>query len=187
MLDTTFNGLIGFSLFGFAFYAIAPYTANSFFSYFESGAGRIIDIILTTFTAAIIGGALVGVTGFTLGKLIFEVKVTRLDGSKLGLVAGLSRDFIIFVKGLGFGVPIVAMITMWFSYKGLTDSGATSWDKGSYIVWHRPSGTAQYILNVIGVILIFLTFGGCESRMAVMSAAWFVEFRQRLPWLLHVD
>ena len=29
--------------------------------------------------------------------------------------------------------------------------------------------------------------GGCESRMAVMSAAWFVEFRQRLPWLLHVD
>ena len=30
-------------------------------------------------------------------------------------------------------------------------------------------------------------FEGCESRMAVMSAAWFVEFRQRLPWLLHVD
>ena len=28
---------------------------------------------------------------------------------------------------------------------------------------------------------------GCESRMAVMSAAWFVEFRQRLPWLLQVD
>ena len=31
------------------------------------------------------------------------------------------------------------------------------------------------------------TLYGCESRMAVMSAAWFVEFRQRLPWLLHVD
>ena len=30
-------------------------------------------------------------------------------------------------------------------------------------------------------------YEGCESRMAVMSAAWFVEFRQRLPWLLHVD
>ena len=30
-------------------------------------------------------------------------------------------------------------------------------------------------------------YDGCESRMAVMSAAWFVEFRQRLPWLLHVD
>ena len=31
------------------------------------------------------------------------------------------------------------------------------------------------------------SLAGCESRMAVMSAAWFVEFRQRLPWLLHVD
>ena len=28
---------------------------------------------------------------------------------------------------------------------------------------------------------------GCESRMAVMASAWFIEFRQRLPWLLHVD
>ena len=33
----------------------------------------------------------------------------------------------------------------------------------------------------------FYLSDGCESRMAVMSAAWFVEFRQRLPWLLHVD
>ena len=32
-----------------------------------------------------------------------------------------------------------------------------------------------------------LSDNGCESRMAVMSAAWFVEFRQRLPWLLQVD
>ena len=28
---------------------------------------------------------------------------------------------------------------------------------------------------------------GARSRMAVMSGAWFLEFRQRLPWLLHVD
>ena len=36
-------------------------------------------------------------------------------------------------------------------------------------------------------VLPFDSLKGCESRMAVMSAAWFVEFRQRLPWLLHVD
>ena len=38
----------------------------------------------------------------------------------------------------------------------------------------------------IGAVYAALNVG-CESRMAVMSAAWFVEFRQRLPWLLHVD
>ena len=35
--------------------------------------------------------------------------------------------------------------------------------------------------------ILFEGSEGCESRMAVMSAAWFVEFRQRLPWLVHVD
>ena len=41
--------------------------------------------------------------------------------------------------------------------------------------------------NISGSITTFGQLSGCESRMAVMSAAWFVEFRQRLPWLLHVD
>ena len=36
-------------------------------------------------------------------------------------------------------------------------------------------------------MICYAVAGGCESRMAVMAAAWFVEFRQRLPWLLHVD
>ena len=45
--------------------------------------------------------------------------------------------------------------------------------------WHHVFGAA-----VEGA---FHMTKGCESRMAVMSAAWFVEFRQRLPWLLHVD
>ena len=39
----------------------------------------------------------------------------------------------------------------------------------------------------VSLATVYNTLNGCESRMAVMSAAWFVEFRQRLPWLLHVD
>ena len=40
---------------------------------------------------------------------------------------------------------------------------------------------------LLSLFLALYSHLGCESRMAVMSAAWFVEFRQRLPWLLHVD
>ncbi len=43
------------------------------------------------------------------------------------------------------------------------------------------SGAVKAPIDILGLS------NGCESRMAVMSAAWFVEFRQRLPWLLHVD
>ena len=45
----------------------------------------------------------------------------------------------------------------------------------------------DYPQIAVSVGMLDTGFDGCESRMAVMSAAWFVEFRQRLPWLLHVD
>jgi len=100
MLDTTLNGLLMFSLFGIAFYAIAPATADEFFLIFEGEGARFLDVIITAFAASFLGGLLVGVSGFTLGKWIFGVKVTRLDETKLGIGAGLSRDFAVFLKGL---------------------------------------------------------------------------------------
>ncbi len=159
VLDTTLNGVVGAILLGIGFFAVAPATAASFFASFDSGAGPLLDLILTAVLASIIGGALIGVTGFTLGKLIFGVKVTRLDGAKPGLAAGLSRDFSVLFRGLGLGVPIIALFTLWFSYRRLASNTKTAWDEGRYIVWHRPSGSAQYLLNLIGIVLIVLLAG----------------------------
>ena len=56
------------------------------------------------------------------------------------------------------------------------------------LAFGRPfSGALDFDLEGWIIILLLAVAIGCESRMAVMSAAWFVEFRQRLPWLLHVD
>ena len=46
---------------------------------------------------------------------------------------------------------------------------------------------AEQVGETLAMSNLALKLMGCESRMAVMSAAWFVEFRQRLPWLLQVD
>jgi hypothetical protein len=77
----------------------------------------------------------------------------------LGLRAGLARDLAVLFKGLGLGLPIVALIMMLVAYNRLKNRGSTSWDRDRYIVWHRPSGTSQYILNVVGVVMIFLSIG----------------------------
>ena len=59
--------------------------------------------------------------------------------------------------------------------------GAGSSNQGeAYLVFGNATGGSFNLSALNGT-------NGCESRMAVMSAAWFVEFRQRLPWLLHVD
>ena len=157
MLDTVVNGVCGLILLSVAFYGIAPATADAFFSRPDSSGGRILDILMTGAMASLISGALIGVSGFTLGKLVFGVKVTRPDGGKLGLQAGLTRDLSVLFKGLGLGIPLVALVTMIVAYRGLTSNGTTSWDRERYVVWHRPSGSAQYVLNVIGIILILLS------------------------------
>lgn len=98
IFDTTFSGFIGFFLFAIAFYAIAPATADAFFVFIESGAGRIFDILATATLASVIGGPLIGVTGFTLGKIIFGTKLVSMDGEKIGIKRGWLRDFSFFCK-----------------------------------------------------------------------------------------
>lgn len=157
ILDLTVNGALGLSILAIIFFAVVPDTAFRFFSIFETRAGTVADFVLTGLIASLIGGSLVGVSGLTLGKVIFGVKVTRTDGTKLGLAAGVRRDLSVLLRGLGLCLPIVALLTMWLSYRSLTKDGTTGWDKGRYTVWHRPSGPAQYILNVVGIILIILS------------------------------
>jgi uncharacterized RDD family membrane protein YckC len=156
LLDMTVNGTVGFSLLGVVFYSVAPATADRFFSLFESEAGILIDLLLSALMASLIGGCLIGVSGFTLGKLIFGIRVTRPDGARLGIAAGVARDLSVLLKGLGLGIPIVVLFTMWFSYRSLLREGSTSWDRGRFVVWHRPGGAAQIVLNVVGVVLIVL-------------------------------
>jgi uncharacterized RDD family membrane protein YckC len=163
MLDTSLNGSFGFLIFSVALYAIAPATADSFFQMIGGEFGFALDVIITGFFASLVGGALIGVSGFTLGKWIFGVKVTRIDSNRIGFTDGIRRDLEVYAKGLGLGIPIVALVTMWLSYQKLNGSGKTSWDEGRYIVWHRPSGAAQYVLNVIGILLIFIVIGSLQA------------------------
>lgn len=156
ILDTTINGTVVFFLFALAFYAVAPASADDFFSIFESESAAILNVIVTAIAASILGGLLIGATGFTLGKWVFGIKVTRLDETKLGISAGLSRDFNVLVNGLFLGIPLLSLFTMWSAYKRLSENKPASWDDGMYIVWHRPSGTSQNILNIVGFFLILL-------------------------------
>ena len=159
LLDTSLNGVLGFFLFAIAFYAIAPASADNLFSFFGSGAGLWLDLLATGIMASLIGGALIGVSGFTVGKLIFGIKVVRKNGNTIGFGAGIMRDLEVLIKGMALGIPIVALFTLWLSYKSLTENRTTSWDENRYVVYHRPSGAAQYFLNVLGLVAVVLVYG----------------------------
>ena len=69
------------------------------------------------------------------------------------------------------------LVVLWRQVRALSDRGKLTFSASDLRELSRNFETE----------LEALVTDGCESRMAVMSAAWFVEFRQRLPWLLHVD
>ncbi len=161
LLDLSFFGALGFFIIGFIYYAIAPYSADKFFSFLEQPGAPIIDAIMTAFVGSIITGAVIGLSGSSLGKAIFGIVVVNKHGNKIGLADGIKRDLAVYLRGLGLGIPIVSLVTIYTAFRTLKDTGETSWDaENEYQVWHRPNGQAQYVLNVIGIVLYFVILVG---------------------------
>ena len=158
ILDLSFFGGLGFLIIGIVYFSVAPYSADQFFSIFEQPpAGSIIDAIMTAFVGSVLSGVVIGLTGSSLGKIIFGLIVVDKHGKKIGLADGIRRDLAVYLRGLGLAIPLVSFVTLYLAFRTLKDTGSTSWDADNeYQVWHRPSGQAQYVLNVIGIILIFV-------------------------------
>jgi uncharacterized RDD family membrane protein YckC len=153
ILDISVNGAIGAFLLGMAWYAIAPMSAEAFFS----SLNPVADILVTTFISIIISGILTGFSGSSIGKWVFGIRVTRSDGTPIGLINGVFRDLEVWVKGLALGIPLINLITLYMSYSKLKEGGSTSWDQGQgYVVTHRPNSWIQYTLNTLGILLIII-------------------------------
>jgi uncharacterized RDD family membrane protein YckC len=98
---------------------------------------------------------LIGTSGTTLGKWIFGVRITRRDGSAIGLGAALGREVSVFCLGMLCGVPLLAFIPIFISYRVLTRTGATSWDRGKeWVVTQREPGDRQTAMFILGVLLL---------------------------------
>jgi uncharacterized RDD family membrane protein YckC len=156
-LDLLVFGYAGLAIIGFVFYAVAPYTADQFFSVFTAPGGIILDFIITALVGCVLNGIIIGLSGSSLGKLLFGIMIVDQNGFKIGASQGIQRDLSVYVRGLGLGVPVVSLIMLWMSYSKLKQTGSTSWDtEKSYSVWHRPSGPGQYMLNILGILLLIV-------------------------------
>lgn len=160
MLDTPIHGVLGSFLVGYAWYSVAPATADQFFTWLNTGQGSLVNILLTTLIAALVGGVVVGTTGTSIGKAIFGVRVVSFDRKTIGVLDGLAREARVWWAGLGLGIPLVALVTMSVAFNKLKKQGSTSWDdENGCLVLYRPNGPVQYFLNGLGVILVLVALG----------------------------
>lgn len=103
--------------------------------------------------------------GTTFGKALLNIRLRTAAGKKLSYGEALERNFSIWVRGLGLGIPLVSLFTLVNAYQKLTSNQITSWDKdGGYTVQHRPIGTARVIILVFVLVLIALAiFAGLQE------------------------
>lgn len=152
IFDITLNGTLLWMLIGVVAYQVAPYEADKFFNNINPA----LDVVLTALLACLSTGVLTGFTGSTVGKWIFGVRVMSSEGDFIGVKNGISRDLSIWMKGFAFGIPIASFVTLFMSYRELTNRETTAWDTNKYVILHRPSGTLQYFLNFIGIVLFIV-------------------------------
>lgn len=169
LTDVLVVGSLTWWVFAIVFYVAAPSAAESFFAVFDHSYGRLLDTFLTLI-ATIPGTALmVGLTGVSIGKWLFGVKVVRPDGRPIGLTAAFGREAQIWIKGWGLGLPLVSLFTLIGSYRSLEENGRSDWDKPSQrVLLHRPMNALQITLIVLTVPLMIIARIGllAMSRMS---------------------
>ena len=116
--------------------------------------------ILILFVWIFAESSLLSSWGTTPGKWLLRINLVGPSG-KPDFSAALNRSFAVWLKGLGFGIPIVSLFTLISSYNHLTKEGTTPWDKdGHFTVTHGKIGVIRIIAAIIVfVIFIFLMFG----------------------------
>lgn len=121
------------------------------------GENKALDLMLTGFFAMLLNPILISLTGTTLGKYIFGIRVQLENSEKLSLLTALKREFLVYMKGLAFCIPLVNIFTLASSHSRLQNQGKTSWDEAlNCDIIYRENNLKQKILNITGIVLYIL-------------------------------
>lgn len=99
--------------------------------------------------------ALLLARGWTPGKWWLGVRVRDSDGNRLGLKRAFVRELMVWIQGMGLGLPLVSLITLILSYTTLTEDGTTRWDsKLGCRVTHAPRTAFWWLRAALGAVLV---------------------------------
>jgi uncharacterized RDD family membrane protein YckC len=158
MLDTLVHGSLGFFVIGIVAVVLGP-SGSAILKALED-INPTVSAVAATLLAIPFNALLIGLTGGSLGKWLFGVKV--LDRNQpIGFGPALLREGSVWLRGLGLGIPFISLFTLIASFRTLQKAGATSWDASEgYTVTHRPKGNRLVIGMLVGIGLYLLVLAG---------------------------
>jgi uncharacterized RDD family membrane protein YckC len=154
--DTLVVGTTAAILIAFVGYLISPERTEAVTDALNSRAGQLLGAVIVLVLVIPFNALTIGLSGLTLGKWIFGVRVLK-DAKPIGVFRALRRELGAFAFGLGGGLPLISLVTLIYNFRNLSTRRATPWDRDQNLtVVHRPESlkaTVAMILAVIAVIL----------------------------------
>ena len=160
-VDICTAGLVLFMLLIFAFSATMPEQAAGFAKAIENPIIASVVLYLIWLPAEAL---LLSLFGTTPAKWLFGIRVAHPGGNLLSFAAALNRSFLVFVQGVGFGIPFVALFTQLFAYRRLTKTGTTLWDtSSSAVVLHKKWGVFRALACTAAVFVVLILISALHA------------------------
>ncbi len=157
MFDIYSCGFAALLLFSFALGAISPSASASWSEYAGNSAHGAVLGYLMFAAGFLVGGLILGLTGTTLGKWIFGIRVTNAEGNPIGPGLALKRELSVLTVGLCLGLPLLSLFTLVNSYQHLQKQRVAAWDKDFNLrVTYRNGAPAQVVFGLLAVGALIL-------------------------------
>ena len=160
-VDICTAGFLLFLLLAFAIGAMMPAQAAGLAKAIENPiiAGVVLYLVWLPAEAV-----LLSLFGTTPAKWLFGIKVAHPGGGLLSFSESLNRSFLVFVQGVGFGIPFVALFTQLFAYRRLTKTGTTLWDTStSAVVLHKKWGVFRALVCTAAVFAVLILISALNA------------------------
>lgn len=145
----------------FAFSATMPEQAAGFAKAIENPIIASVVLYLIWLPAEAL---LLSLFGTTPAKWLFGIRVAHPDSNLLSFAAALNRSFLVFVQGVGFGIPFVALFTQLFAYRRLTKTGTTLRDTSTTAVTlHKKWGVFRALACTAAVFAVLILMSALNA------------------------
>jgi RDD family/GYF domain 2 len=116
----------------------------------------VLDTLISLTLYIVLEAICLNVFGATLGKFLYGIQVTTKKGERLRFLTAMERSFLVWMRGLGLGIPPLNFITEIVAYNNLLKNGQTSWDRDLRCnVTHRDPSMLRWI--IIGLIWLVIS------------------------------
>jgi len=160
-VDICTVGLLLFLVLIFAVGAMMPAQAAGFARAIENPiiAGVVLYLVWLPADAVFLS-----LFGTTPAKWLFGISVTHPGGDLLSFSEALNRSFLVFIQGVGLGIPFIALFTQLFAYRRLAKTGTTLWDTSAKaVVLHKKWGVLRALVCTASVFCVLILISALNA------------------------